>query len=396
MKEKVYAYITAGDRLLVFQHRDYPEAGIQVPGGTLESGEDPAAGVVREASEETGLQDLKLEALLGVDEFDQTPYGVDELQRRYFYHLSLQEAPPERFEYHERFASEGETLPIAFEFWWVKLPEEVPWLMAGHGRFLPDLCRRLGLPAGELEYQAQFSISWSEADTAAFLARGRYFIPERERQIEMIVSLIPAIPQAFRVLDLGCGEGLLEEALLEHYPQAEVLCYDGSWNMLRAARQRLTRFGQRAQLRHFELTAREWRKPELALQAVVSSLAVHHLDGPGKQQLFHDLYQMLLPGGSLILADLIQPVSEAGIQLAAHAWDEEVLRRSLELDGEDRFYREFQNLDWNIFHHPDPVDHPSPIFDQLNWLREAGYEAVDVYWLKAGHAIYGGRRPAAE
>lgn len=393
MKEKVYAYITAGNRLLVFQQRDYPEAGIQVPGGTLEPGEDPQTGVMREVSEETGLQRLKFEALLGVDEFDLTPYGVNELQRRYFYHLRWDGDALESFEHQEQFPSDGETLPITFEFRWVELPEEIPWLMSGQGRFLPELCHRLELPVGELEYQAQFSVSWSEADTATFLARGRYFIPERERQIEMIVSLIPSVDQPLRVLDLGCGEGLLDEALLEQFPQAEVHCYDGSWNMLRAARQRLAQFGERVVLRHFELTAREWRKPALAFHVVVSSLLVHHLDGPGKQQLFRDLYQLLLPGGVLILADLIQPVSDAAVQLAAHAWDEEVLRRSLELDGDDRFYREFRNLDWNIFHHPDPVDHPSPIFDQLGWLREAGFEAVDVYWLKAGHAIYGGLRP---
>ncbi len=41
LRHKVYAYITHGHRLLVFSHRDFPEAGIQVPGGTMEEGEDP-------------------------------------------------------------------------------------------------------------------------------------------------------------------------------------------------------------------------------------------------------------------------------------------------------------------------------------------------------------------
>ena len=41
---------------------------------------------------------------------------------------------------------------------------------------------------------------------------------------------------------------------------------------------------------------------------------------------------------------------------------------------------------------PDPMDKPSGLFEQLGWLEAAGFEAVDVYWLKAGHAIYGGQR----
>ena len=40
MLQKVYAYITRGDRLLVFRHPYVPEAGIQVPGGSVESDED--------------------------------------------------------------------------------------------------------------------------------------------------------------------------------------------------------------------------------------------------------------------------------------------------------------------------------------------------------------------
>jgi tRNA (cmo5U34)-methyltransferase len=31
--------------------------------------------------------------------------------------------------------------------------------------------------------------------------------------------------------------------------------------------------------------------------------------------------------------------------------------------------------------------------DQLLWLKEAGIESIDVHWLKAGHAIFSGRKP---
>ena len=51
LKHKVLAYITHGERLLIFSHPDCPEAGLQVPAGTLEPGEDPAEGAMREAWE---------------------------------------------------------------------------------------------------------------------------------------------------------------------------------------------------------------------------------------------------------------------------------------------------------------------------------------------------------
>ena len=64
--EKVTAFVTRerdGVReLLVFKH---PNAGIQIPAGTVEDGENPETAVMREIYEETGLQLVKIEKSLG-------------------------------------------------------------------------------------------------------------------------------------------------------------------------------------------------------------------------------------------------------------------------------------------------------------------------------------------
>ena len=65
VKHKVFAYITWGDRLLVFSHPYAPEAGNQVLAGTMEEGEEPEEAIMREAFEETGLNGLQLRAFLG-------------------------------------------------------------------------------------------------------------------------------------------------------------------------------------------------------------------------------------------------------------------------------------------------------------------------------------------
>ena len=54
MNPKVVAYITAGRRLLVFEHVRFTEARVQVVQGTVEGGETPKDAVMREAEEETG------------------------------------------------------------------------------------------------------------------------------------------------------------------------------------------------------------------------------------------------------------------------------------------------------------------------------------------------------
>lgn len=46
-------------------------------------------------------------------------------------------------------------------------------------------------------------------------------------------------------------------------------------------------------------------------------------------------------------------------------------------------------IDYGRYFDPD-FDKPSRLVNQLNWLAAAGFTAVDVYWLRAGHAVFGG------
>lgn len=107
LKRKVFAYVTNRGRLLVFGHPEAPEAGIQVPAGTLGEGEDPEAAVMREASEETGLVDLELAGFLGERTRDMSDFGLDELHHRRFYHLRCPGDPPEAWRHWERDPSSG-------------------------------------------------------------------------------------------------------------------------------------------------------------------------------------------------------------------------------------------------------------------------------------------------
>jgi tRNA (cmo5U34)-methyltransferase len=224
---------------------------------------------------------------------------------------------------------------------------------------------------------------------------GRYFVPEREGQIQRIVSLLAKLDPKSYIVELCCGEGLLTETVLEAYPGYSILVMDGSREMLTKAQSRLSRFGDRCRCQPFELASASWRSFSLPPNAFISSLAIHHLPGPQKQALFRDLFRSLTPCGLLVIADVLEVVGAAGKALAAEEWDRAVHQRSVQLDGDDMAFNYFVSEGWNMHRYLDPadIDKPSPIFNQLKWLEAAGFTEIDVNWLYAGHAIFSARKP---
>jgi SAM-dependent methyltransferase len=154
------------------------------------------------------------------------------------------------------------------------------------------------------------------------------------------------------------------------------------------ARARLD-FG-RARVEAFDLADEKWWSLLESADAVVSSLAVHHLDGPAKQRLFAAVAERLSPRGALLIADLVAPQRQEAHEVFASGWDLAAVRQATRPEA----LAQFKKTEWNIFWHPDPLDMPSPLFDQLRWLHDAGFRGVDCFWQRAGHAIYGGYRSA--
>ncbi|MBI2912742.1 MAG: class I SAM-dependent methyltransferase [Chloroflexi bacterium] len=238
--------------------------------------------------------------------------------------------------------------------------------------------------------------NWTEADSHTFLDLAEVAVPSRDEQLEVLLSLVPARPdEAFAAVDLCCGEGRFAAGLLERFPRALVLALDGSEAMLDRARQRLAAFGSRAEVRRFDLDRRDWLDDLPApLRCVVSSLALHHLHREGKRRLFRDLCPKLEPGGALLIADIVEPASEVVRLSFAAAWDAAARQRSLDLTGSLDAFRSARDQRWNPYASAElePGETPDRLFEQLKWLEEAGFSAVDCFWMRAGFAVYGGYR----
>jgi 8-oxo-dGTP pyrophosphatase MutT (NUDIX family) len=136
-RRKVVLYATLKGRLLVFTEPDHPEAGVQVPGGTVNPGETEEDGAHREFVEETGFAAPDRLTLLGSATYVYEAGGMRHEHARSFFHLPLSGAYPENWEWVEQTPDGGEG-PIRMAFSFAAL-DAMPELFGGLGAFLPQL-----------------------------------------------------------------------------------------------------------------------------------------------------------------------------------------------------------------------------------------------------------------
>ncbi|MHC6176718.1 NUDIX domain-containing protein [Glutamicibacter endophyticus] len=136
--EKAVCYVVQDDHLLVFTHLQHllQVTGVQVPAGSIHSGESPDRAAIRELREETGLTGSVVRSL-GTATYDIRP-ARNEIARRHFFELSV--APQDltrRWIAGETDPSHG-GLPETWECWWLPL-KQGHVLAAGLGALLGNL-----------------------------------------------------------------------------------------------------------------------------------------------------------------------------------------------------------------------------------------------------------------
>ncbi len=138
-KQKVQCYITrehhGSSQVLVFEHVDHPTAGIQVPAGSIEPGETPEEAALREAWEETGVGELRVQLCLGTFHWWYAERGED--QERHVFHLTTSQPLPERWQ-HTVSAGAGDK-GLRFVLYWLDLANAAQVLSGNQGDYLEHL-----------------------------------------------------------------------------------------------------------------------------------------------------------------------------------------------------------------------------------------------------------------
>lgn len=231
----------------------------------------------------------------------------------------------------------------------------------------------------------------------------RYFV-KRDERFRMIIRLISDTQDhPIRVLDLGCGAGVLMFSVLEAFSKAEVIGVDFDPTVLWISEARLKHFGKRCRLIMTDFLDPSWTGHiEDPLDAVISSQTFHMLSAQQLVPLYRQVAEILRPGGIFISADHVRSdspaIQEAWERQRREVRDEEARDDADDWDGFWKDYSGALGVDLSEIHRrlyggrERGKKEKLPLVWHLSRLLESGFRSAECFWRREFDAVYGGER----
>jgi tRNA (cmo5U34)-methyltransferase len=232
---------------------------------------------------------------------------------------------------------------------------------------------------------------WSQKDyTQKYLETADIVVVGRRESLEILKSFYRhcvAKGSPTRILDLGCGDGVLTRELLSVDSTIAATLVDGSEDMLHQARKRLphNKNCNFIKATFQELIAGKFNLPKVNF--AVSSLAIHHLTFEEKKLLFYFILSHLTEGGHFVNIDTVRSPTDTIEQWYLDLWKEGVRDNQLSPDCEAKFQEMLEA--YVEAEHYSKID---TLQDQIDIMKEAGFKNTECFYKRGMFAMYSGSK----
>lgn len=230
--------------------------------------------------------------------------------------------------------------------------------------------------------------------TEKYLSGVRGAIPLAKEQIELMLRVIDACNiKVERILDLGCGDGILAASILQKYKDVSGVLLDISEPMIQVARNKLVKYNESLEFVLFDFGESLWTervKAKGPFSVIISGFSIHHQTDERKRELYSEIFELLMPGGLFLNLENVS----SSTKWVSSLFDEYFIDSlyNMHLLKRDGITRQEVAEEW--YHREDiEVNKLAPVEKQCEWLREIGFCDVDCYFKVLEIALFGGRKP---
>ena len=241
----------------------------------------------------------------------------------------------------------------------------------------------------------EFSKSqWAKSEFAQeYRDSADIYVVERRRLLDILKSFYRHFARrksGNRVLDLGCGDGIVVQELLKVDENMTAVLVDGSEDMLNKAKERLNAFKN---ISYIQASFQDILNRSIAPQEydfIVSSLAIHHLILEEKTALFRTVHSLLNTGGCFVNIDVVLAPSDRLEQWYLSLWKQWIDERKSVFGIKGNHYDDI------VTRYKDNTDNkPDTLDAQLKAIQAIGFKDVDCFYKYGIFAMYGGRKQTA-
>jgi len=196
-------------------------------------------------------------------------------------------------------------------------------------------------------------------------------VPDYLKQHQIISKLLPKNKnKKYRVLDLGCGNGVLSEIVLKKLPNSHIVGFDITDEMLMAYKQKINQYTNT-----YQLIKGDYKNDSIgdSYDIILTGMTLHHLNWEERKAFYKKLFKSANKNAVYISNDII---IDEDIDVQKHQY--QLWKQFMKEQGEnpDFWYNKHINKDYPII-----------LSDNFNWLKDAGFKQTACHWRTYNFAI---------